>query len=139
LDPIGIRNNNPGNIRPVAAYKWQGEIGANGGFCVFDTMENGIRALCKNLIAYYTRSPKIDTVREAISRWAPASENDTEAYVDHVATMLEVKPDDELNFKDPDTLFWLAVAIGEHENGHDAFTAAVTDAQLEAGVAAALS
>ena len=35
--PLGLRNNNPGNIRP-SNPPWQGATGENGGFVVFDTM-----------------------------------------------------------------------------------------------------
>ena len=135
--PLGLRNNNPGNIRP-SLPSWNGTVGANGGFVVFDTMLHGIRALAKQLLAYYDRY-HIDTVREAINRWAPSSENDTEAYVAFVAHVLEVGPDDELNFHNYDTLYWLVVAIGEQENGHDAFTHTVSDSVLAAGVHAALA
>lgn len=141
--PAGLRRKNPGNLRSVgsAGAWWQGQIDEENGFCVFDTYVNGIRALAKNLVSYYVkRLPnRIDTVREAISRWAPSSENNTSAYVAYVANRLEVSPDDFLDFKDRDTLFWLVTAIGEQENGHDAFTAEVTDADIEAGVEAALA
>lgn len=141
--PLGLRNNNPGNIRP-GKDKWQGEIGANFGFVVFDTMENGIRALAKNLIAYQKHDDgsggKIDTVREAITRWAPSADhNNTEAYIAMVCSVLGCNQDDTFNFSDPDFLFWMIVAIGEQENGHFAFSENVTDAQIEEGVRRALA
>lgn len=52
--PIAIRNRNPGNIRP-SSPPWNGTIGESGGFVVFDTMANGIRALCKQLMRYQDR------------------------------------------------------------------------------------
>lgn len=137
MTPPGLRNNNPGNIRP-SKPPWNGTVGEKGGFVVFDTMVHGIRALGKQLLAYYDRY-KIDTVREAINRWAPQSENDTDAYVAFVAHVLEVDPDDKLNFRDYSTLYWMVVAIGEQENGHDAFTHTVSDETLAAGVRAALA
>jgi hypothetical protein len=142
MTSLGLRNRNPGNIRPSAS-PWNGTIGENKGFVVFDTMENGIRALGKQLLRYYDSykgadgSP-IDTVDEAIDRWAPPSENDTEAYKVMVCTMLEVDRTTKLNFRDFDTLWWFAVAIGEQENGHQAFTDAVTDLQLDVGIGRAL-
>ena len=143
MTTLAIRNCNPGNIRP-SNPSWQGAIGENKGFVIFDTMENGVRALGKQLLAYYDRhkaadGSRIDTVREAIERWAPPSENDTEGYVAFVCTVLEVRPDDELDFHDPDTLYWMTVAIGEQESGHKAFTEGVSEADLNAGVAAALA
>ena len=131
----GIRNNNPGNMEPGG---WQGEIGTDGRFAVFDTMVNGIRALGKNLLAYQGKHG-VDTVREAIERWAPGSENNTEAYIAFVCHVCELNADDQLNFRDADTLYWLVTAICEEENGHDAFTHGVSQADLEAGVNAALA
>lgn len=56
-------------------------------FARFDSLENGICALGKLLLAYRGKDGMpgvgglgIDTVREIISRWVPGSENDTEAY-----------------------------------------------------------
>lgn len=148
--PLSIRQNNPGNIRP-GADKWRGEIGAGSGFVIFDEMSNGIRALAKNIIAYYENSagpkPKyrskngtqIDTVEEAIDRWAPSTENDTSQYTTFVCGVLGCQPDDVFDFHDPSFLFWMVTAIGEEESGHDAFLQNVTDADITAGVAAALA
>lgn len=136
--PLGIRNRNVGNLRP-SNPPWQGTIGENGGFAVFDGYVNGIRALCKNLITYQTRYG-IKTIRGAISRWAPpADHNNTEAYIVMVATLLECDDEDVFDFRDPNFLFWMVVAIGEQENGHRAFSENVTDAQIDAGVQAALA
>ena len=50
----GLRRNNPLNIRetfvdgkPIA---WVGRTGAESGFVVFDTMQNGLRAAAMNLV-----------------------------------------------------------------------------------------
>ena len=136
--PLGLRQANPGNLRP-SSQPWQGQIGVANGFCVFDTLENGIRALAKQLLAYQARYG-IKTVRGAISRWAPPSDNnDTEAYIQVVCNELDCDDEDEFDFRNADFLFWMVVAIGEHENGHRPFTDNVTDAEIEAGVAAALA
>jgi hypothetical protein len=138
VTPLGLRQHNPGNIRP-STQPWQGQIGVENGFCVFDTYANGIRALCKQLIAYQDRYG-LRTVREAISRWAPpVDHNDTSAYIAMVCTVLDCSPDDPFDFHNPDFLFWMATAIGEQESGHDAFTHTVTDADIDAGIAAALA
>lgn len=133
--PLGIRNNNPGNIRPVKAYKWQGEIGENGGFVVFDSMTNGIRALCKNLIAYQERHG-LRTVRQAVERW---STTDREAYVQLVCAVLDCDDDqDFFDFHDPEWLWWMAYSISIMECGEKAATQYITDADITAGVNAAL-
>ncbi|MFV3416241.1 structural protein P5 [Pseudomonas nitroreducens] len=135
----GIRNNNPGNIDYSPRNGWQGQVGLEVGvlkprFARFDSPENGIRALGKLLIGYRLRDgvpgvggAGIDTVREAIGRWAPGSENDTAAYIEDVARALGVRPDQPVDMGRPDILRALVVAIIHHENGGVPYTAAVID------------
>lgn len=138
MTPLGLRNNNPGNIRP-STPAWQGTVGQNSGFVVFDTMANGLRALAKQLIVYQTKYG-IATVRGAIERWAPPKDhNDTEAYIALVCSVLDCRDDDQFDFTNPDFLYWMITAIGEEEQGHAAFSAAVTDADIDAGIKAALN
>merc|ERR1712032_1522659 len=48
-EPRGFRNNNPGNIEK-SHIAWAGKVaGSDSRFETFDTMENGTRALAKNL------------------------------------------------------------------------------------------
>ena len=81
----GIRNNNPLNIRR-SATRWQGarEEQKDKSFVQFKSMAYGYRAAWKILQSYYerfSRQGKPFTVRNIISRWAPPTENDTEAYI----------------------------------------------------------
>lgn len=113
--PRGIRNNNPGNI-VQSQTRWEGEIdGADPRFASFATPEAGIRALGRNLLAYEARG--LNTVSSIIARWAPATENDTAAYVATVAKQIGVNPNEPLNLKDRKTMTSLATAIIRHENG----------------------
>ncbi len=134
--PIGLRNANPGNLR-ASVPPWNGTIGTNGGFVVFDSMVSGIRALAKQLLAYQDRRG-YNTVRQVITTWAPDSENDTDAYIHAVCAVLDCEPDDEFDFHDESFLYWMVSAIGEHENGAP-FHQNVDDATIEAGVRAALA
>lgn len=130
LLPRGIRNNNPGNLRPGSS--WQGIVGQDGGYLVFDKPENGIRALGKNLLTYF-RVHQLDTVRGIISRWAPpqgrdpvtgkAYSQDTESYIADVARALGVAPDARIDV--PARLDQLVPAIIKHENGQQPYSAAV--------------
>lgn len=133
LLPRGIRNNNPGNIRTLPAGKaWRGQVGDDGGgYGVYDKMSSGVRALGKQLQVYERRG--LDTVREIISTWAPASENDTRAYVSAVARELGVAPDDAINVTG--RLEALAAAIIRHENGaaFTTYTDPATGARYTAG------
>jgi hypothetical protein len=141
--PLGLRNNNPGNLRP-STPPFEGAVGENSNFVIFITMEKGLRALAKNLIAYQKHSDGkggvIDTVEEAINRWAPPKDhNDTSAYVAMVCHVLECNTDDRFNFSDRDFLFWMITAIGMQEQGAKAFHDNVTDAQIDAGIEMALA
>lgn len=116
----GERSNNPGNIRESKGDKtqWQGERATDDDpdFEEFDTPEHGIRALAKVLLAYQ-RKHGLRTVREIINRWAPPVENDTGAYVDHVADYLGVNANASIDLESNATMFRLVYAIIKHENG----------------------
>jgi hypothetical protein len=130
----GIVNNNPGNIRKSGAA-WQGAVAGNDPvFVTFDTPQDGIRAMAKVLLTYQRRHG-LDTVAELIERWAPATENDSFAYIDDVATRLGIDPDERIDLADPAILAALCGAIIRHENGRQPYS----DAVLAAGVGAALA
>jgi hypothetical protein len=114
--PRGIRNNNPGNIRDDGT-QWRGVKGNDGAFCVFDTPENGIRAIAKILKSYQSKG--IDTIHEIINRWAPPSENNTTAYVCAVAEECGINADKLITSADwPEVI----AAIIRHENGQQPYT-----------------
>lgn len=118
--PRGERNNNPGNL--VKGSSPEGEIsGADARFASFATPEHGIRALGKNLLAYQDKHG-IDTVEGIISRWAPASENDTRAYVAAVAKAVGVAPGAKIDLHDTKTLTGITKAIIAFENGRQPYT-----------------
>ncbi|MBF8720516.1 structural protein P5 [Pseudomonas guariconensis] len=135
----GVRNNNPGNIDFNPRNDWVGQLGLEVGpgkprFARFDTPENGIRALGKLLINYRGKDGMpgvggkgIDTVLETINRWAPANENDTQAYASAVAKRLGVRTTDPINIKDPATLRVFVESIIIHENGGNPYEAEVID------------
>ena len=128
----GIRNHNPGNIRH--GEKWEGLASEqpDASFCCFTSPEFGIRAMARILINYQRRHG-LNTVRGIINRWAPPSENDTGAYVDHVAMALGVAPDDDIQVQDH--LDQLLAVIIEHENGINPYS----DALILHGIALAVS
>jgi len=130
--PRGYRNNNPGNIRGSDQYQWQGQVGTDAqGFVRFENMAYGFRALAV-LLRNYGRLHGIASVRGVIERYAPAVENNTGAYVEHVAQRLGVAPDDYLDLSDQRILGELAAVIAHHENGQ---TLASNEADIEAGLA----
>ena len=52
-----------------------------------------------------------------ISRWAPPSENHTEAYIRAVTADTGIGPDEPVDTLDPATMIPLAAAISRVENG----------------------
>ena len=81
----GIRNNNPLNIRH-SADRWQGARmeQKDRSFVQFQSMAYGYRAAWKVLESYWKhfhRQRQPFTVESIIRRWAPPSENHTDAYV----------------------------------------------------------
>ncbi|TWC74420.1 hypothetical protein FBY10_101110 [Pseudomonas sp. SJZ103] len=123
--PRGIRNSNPGNIRHAKGVRWQGMAVAQGdtAFVQFTAPRWGIRAIARVLITYQDKrlaadGSRIDTVREFIERWAPPSENNTNAYTATVARALGLHPDhDKVDVYDFEVMRNLVTAIVRHENG----------------------
>ncbi len=132
----GLRNNNPGNLRKSSA-PWQGEtVGSDPSFSSFATPEAGIRALGKNLLTYQD-THGLNTVQGIISRWAPATENDTGSYVNAVARAAGVSPDAPIDLRNPETLKAVTAAIIKHENGKQPYADGTLDAGLKAALGAA--
>lgn len=129
----GERNNNPGNIERGTIH-WQGMSADQSGdkrFIVFNSPEDGIRALGK-LLFNYQRIHGLNTVRQIINRWAPPVENDTGSYVNAVANEVGVSPDDKINLNDADTLAKLVTAIIRHENGRVIYAESIIGGVTEA-------
>lgn len=82
------RNNNPGNIEFGSFAQSMGAIGTDGRFAVFPTYEMGRRA--KAQLLWGSRGYRGRTIGEAISRYAPPSENDTGAYTRAITKALDV-------------------------------------------------
>jgi hypothetical protein len=128
-DPLGIRNNNPGNLN------FAGQTGASraGRFAAFGSMAEGIAALDDQLHKYASRGN--DTVRGIIGTYAPPGENDTGSYIAEVAKKLGVSPDLHLNLNDPEMLRGLMGAITTREVG----SGRINIDQINAGMALSMS
>lgn len=113
LTPRGIRNNNPGNIEWIAtaSKRWRGMVGQDGRYGVFDTAANGIRAIGGELRASIARG---QTLAQAIAEWAPATENNTNAYQRAVSSETGILLDTRLATHH---VAAVAAAIIKHENG----------------------
>tara|TARA_Y100001937_G_scaffold67276_1_gene92045 strand:+ start:431 stop:2437 length:2007 start_codon:yes stop_codon:yes gene_type:complete len=96
--PLGIRQNNPGNIRPGAGFI--GETGQGGGYAQFGSEEEGLRALAR-LLGTYSDEYGINTLRGLTSRYAPRSDNEAsfDNYVSYLGEQLGMDPDEEFDLK----------------------------------------
>lgn len=124
--PRGIRNNNPGNLRPLRKDVWQGEVtpdtGEMGSYSVFVAPEWGIRAMIRDVRNKRRRG--LDTIFKILSAYAPAEDNNNVEAYSHgvcarVGAMLQIQlePHDPLP---PDTIpFRIAMAKAQVrvENG----------------------
>lgn len=116
IQPRGIRNNNPLNIR--IGNTWLGERPnpTDPAFEEFVTMEYGLRAAFL-ILRRYIRRYKKNTITSIVSTWAPSSENDTLKYIDRVAMMTKLSPTDTINYDDRETMCRLVGAMAQVECG----------------------
>ena len=119
--PRGIRNNNPLNIRKGSNWKGLKEVQTDPAFCQFKTMVWGIRAafrLMRNHITGFggTR-PRRETVAELVSVWAPATENNTKAYIAQVCKWADCTPASHIDPHDDILIIRIARAMAKVECG----------------------
>lgn len=128
MEPRGIRNCNPGNIR-ITKDKWQGlrPQQTDKSFFQFTEMKWGYRALIITLQIYH-RKHGCRTIADYINRWAPPCENNTGSYISRVCKEMEVPNSYVPNVDDKDTMCAFAAAISQVENGVPAVMA-----DIEAG------
>ncbi len=102
------RNNNPGCLRYSDFTKHQGAIGEAGGFAVFPDEETGMRAISALL-----KSDKYKklTISQAISKYAPPHENDTEHYNASLREMTGLQINTKLSALNNDQIMKVVKAI----------------------------
>ena len=114
-NPIGIRQNNPGNLR-----QWPG-AGSNGGYAQFASPADGISAMTANLLTYSKRG--WDTIDSIAQHWAPSNDNNNvPAYEAALSKIMGVGANAKLNLHDPATLLKLEQGITQHENGFNPYS-----------------
>lgn len=113
----GYRNCNPGNIR-ISKTRYKGEIvpSQDTAFKQFQSMEYGYRAMFV-LLRYYYKVLHLTTLRQIISRYAPESENDTNAYIASVADSIFKGADVPIAIDDRDEMVMIVSAMSRVENG----------------------
>lgn len=79
-------------------------------------MAYGFRAVFKLLHNYNTKYG-CRTMKQMIDRFAPPVENDTSAYVTHVAQKSLIDPNSPINTKNMDIMVSMVTTMALHENG----------------------
>lgn len=111
------RNNNPGNLNYAGQTGAVLEDGSNARFAKFGSTAEGVSALARQLQRYGDRG--LDTISKIINKYAPSSENNTQAYIDALSKRLGVSGDQKLDLNDSSTLTGLIKGIARHEAGSD--------------------
>ncbi len=124
--PRGYRNNNPLNIRYSTANQWKGKVlpnmDRNNTFEQFISLAYGYRAAL-SLLRTYIRKYGCNTIGKIISKWAPETENNTQAYINHVCNFVTnlgtpITADTVVTTGSRDLLCKLAYAMSIVENGN---------------------
>ena len=101
IDPLGVRNRNPLNIRATES-EWIGQVGKNKGFVKFKTFVHGYRAAFR-IMNVYNKNYNLTSVGRIIQRWAPESENNTCAYIKRVCELTGLDPYTRIVVSDQDS------------------------------------
>ena len=109
---LGYRLNNPFNIRFNQLNEWIGQAKPVHGFCNFESLIYGVRAFA---ILYRTYINKYHvSIRQFVYRYAPPSENNTQAYLRSVCRLTGFASDYRLT---PSDLVRFGAAILQVEQG----------------------
>lgn len=116
-EPRGFRNRNPLNLI-ISDNAWLGKVQNNtdGHFEQFTSYYYGLRAAFINARTIIKRNAPC-SVQKLISIWAPAFENNVQAYVSHVCKKGTLTAQETLNFKNMNQMCRLLWAMTEVENG----------------------
>lgn len=112
----GLRNNNPGNIR-LSPTTYQGEVkSTDTAFKQFQSMAYGYRAIFV-LLYTYQKKHHLNTIADMISRYAPATENHTKAYINAVSEWSGVPSTCRITATNGDVMVPIVAAMSRVENG----------------------
>ena len=118
--PRGIRNCNPLNIRR-SKDKWKGmrAVQSDAQFVQFESLEWGWRAAFYLLTRTYYHKYRLFTIRAIVTKWAPAIENNTKAYIANVSRLTGIGPDEPIGIPNERPARWIALgtAMAIQENG----------------------
>ena len=89
----GWANNNPGNLVYISGDPFRGQTGKAGNFGVYDTLQDGVRAMGLTLTQYYNAG--FTTVNAIVSHY---SATDQAAYISNVSAWMQVDPNEPLSW-----------------------------------------
>lgn len=103
------------NIRKGNSWRGERPFQSDKEFEEFESMEMGLRAGLKLIKNYQTKplllANKANTIRKIINRWAPTTENNTQAYIKTVSKRTGLLPDEVIEWTDKAKIIALTEAI----------------------------
>jgi hypothetical protein len=82
------RNNNPGDLEFGPFARAHGAIDSDGRFAIFPDTATGFQAMKALLLRDYSGL----TIEQALNKYAPPNENDTNVYLQHVCEWTGLNP-----------------------------------------------
>lgn len=115
---FGNLNNNPLNVKPPPGTTWNGQIGVDyRGLCQFDTLSNGVRAGCINIVSQFRENDAL-SLQAFGEKYAPAGvENNNPEYGFDLASQLGVPQSQPYDWMAPGAVTKLALAVAQNEEG----------------------
>lgn len=118
--PVGIRRNNPGNLRKGKNVQYPGltervDTGRGPLFYAFENMAYGMRAMIQLVMSRIAKGEQ-NTIAKLGPYYAPPKENDTAKWIADVSKRAGIKPNAKLS-TDKETVKKLVLAIALKEVG----------------------
>lgn len=112
----GIRNNNPGNLNFARQQGASKESGANGRFAIFNSMQEGIAAL-ERQIAINVNKHGLNTLAKFVHSYAPAGDKNNEsAYIKALQKETGLGANDNIDLSNKKIASGIRNGIIAHEN-----------------------
>lgn len=108
--PLGMRNNNPGNLRPSGVVPWLGSAGTSNNFVVFSNIGYGLRAMALDLTNKITKD-NLNTITKIITKYAPPVENNTAQYISSVSAYTGFDPNETIDYNESNLLALMRAQI----------------------------
>ena len=130
----GLRNNNPGNLKQ-GGPAWYGQVGVdNTGTVIFDSVENGLRALAIDLVNKQ-RLHGYDTLKSIFNIYAPVSDgNNPDEYALSVGNEIGIGPNESFTINSNNVKALMRAVINVEVSRY--LSQYVTDQMISDGAAA---